>query len=92
MIDTMTILKPILKRRFTRFGMFLECNILDHLGKKYYGGDRVTWETHRREAYHQWHRGHVAEDLAFFHGIPLVVVNFWIDIWERYDAAWNFIK
>ena len=91
-MDTLTFIKPLLKHRFTPFGMYLEGFILDYLGNKYYDGDRMTWEAHRREAYKQWHRGHCKEDLAFFHGIPLTIVSFWVDIWGRYDAAWAFIK
>jgi len=89
-MDLMTFIKPLLRRRFTENGMWVESVILDHLGAKYYKGDRVTWEDHRRHAYKMWHMNKSLEDIVFYHEVPTVVVKWWIEIWTRYDNAWGF--
>jgi len=91
-IDVMTLLKPLLKRRFTETGVYIEGWILDHLGEKYYNGDRVVWERHRQHGYKMFRAGKSAEDIAFYHEVPMLVANWWIEIWERYDAAWGFLN
>lgn len=91
-METMDFLKPILKRRFTTTGVWVEAHILDILGQKYYDGDRATWELHRIEAYHQWKKGWSAEDIAFWHELPIFIVHWWVEIWNLYNKAWGFLN
>ena len=88
----MNCITPILKFRFTAPFMYVEGKILDHMGKKYYDGDKVDWEAHRREAYVMYHAGFNNEEVAAEHGIPVTIVEWWVHIWVCYDNAWGFVN
>ena len=85
----MDYIKPILKKRFTYFGMLVEGTILDALGAHYYKGDRVVWEAHRRAAYAMHHRGCSVKEIASRHKVPKRIVNWWVSVWAMYDGAWS---
>lgn len=91
-MNTMTAVKPLLKIRFTKVFMWIENAILDHLGAVYYEADRVAWESHRRAAYGMWRRNINAEYIAAYHNVPIRIVNWWIEIWTRYENAWGSFK
>lgn len=91
-MDAMTFIKPLLKRRFTAHGMWIENYILDYLGHKYYQGDRVVWESNRRRAYHMWNIGKSIDDISFYFELPTAIVVWWVEIWERYNKAWERFK
>lgn len=88
----MDYIKPILKKRFTYFGMLVEGTILDALGAHYYKGDRVVWESHRRAGYAMYHRGCSSAEIASRHKVPLRIVNWWKKVWTMYDGAWTVKK
>jgi len=91
-MDVMTFIKPVLKVRFRPSIMWIENRVLDHLGDKYYKGDRTVWEAHRRHGYKMWRMGKSLEDIAFYHELPIRIVIWWAEIWDRYTRAWNFIE
>lgn len=88
----MEFIMPLLKHRFTHVGQLLEYGILDYLGHKYYKGNRVTWEAHRRAGYKMYHKGCTANEIASRHKVPGWVASWWIEIWEKYDNAWSPAK
>ena len=85
-------IKPIMKYRFSYFGMLLEYSILDYLGHLFYKGDRVTWEAHRRAGYKMYGRGCTLQEIASRHRVPAFIVEWWISVWETYDAMWSPVK
>lgn len=91
-MDIMNYVKPLLKKRFTSYGMYIENHILDYLGARYFNGDRVLWEESRQHAYKIWHQGASAEDISNYFKLPILTVKWWIEIWTRYDKAWGNLK
>jgi hypothetical protein len=85
-------IKPLLRHRFSTFGMALENTIMNELGRHYFDGDKVTWEHNRQFAYQLYHKGHTVEQLAYDFSLPCHIIEWWISIWTKYDNAWGFIN
>lgn len=88
----MNFMIPLLKYRFTRIGQAIEFGILDYLGHKFYGGNRVDWEAHRRFAYKMYRRGRSIKEIMSRQRVPEYIVEWWVSIWKIYDAAWPPLK
>lgn len=78
--------------RFSKAGRIIELNLVHILSRIYFGGDRVTWEKKRLEAYKKWEKGYTAAKLAFEYHLPIFIVNTWVVMWEPYRLAFGGYK